>query len=104
MKPNPKDLLHSINIPNLIHEPIGQLSEDGKTVHLHPSWFQLFDHLIRELQTNIGFQGFRMPQQPTEEATFLLTGGNQNGKIIYDNKAHAYKGCVNGMVKTFTLV
>lgn len=61
------------------------------------------DQLVLALQTNFNNQGIAVPQQ-TSSNIILLTGTQYSGNILYDSTTNQFKGNVNGVWKTFTLV
>lgn len=94
-------ILKTINLPSLIHEPIAHVN--GRPVYMNDQWKHLFQQLITQLQQNYSYEGITIPHQPTATATSLLSSTTSIGSMLYDNESHAFKGNVNGTIRTFTV-
>ena len=71
--------------------------------NITPSWNLFFQNLVMALQTNLKPEGFVIPPK-TDTEIAQLTGDESNNNIVYDSVNNEFKGNVNGVWKTFTLV
>ncbi len=88
-------------IPNLLSTPAMEKRPDGK-YYFTSEMFNTLTQLITFLQQNFSQEGLKAPMQTSANITTLSTSLSTSA-ILYDSDNDEFKGCVNGVFKTFTL-
>ncbi len=94
-------MTQAITIPNLMQSPVVEKRPDGK-YYFTAEMFNTLSQLIIFLQQNFSQEGLKAPLQTTANVTALNTALSTSA-ILYDSQTDEFKGCVNGIFKTFTL-
>jgi hypothetical protein len=99
-----------MNIPNLLHSPIGYIETTTKIggkqkqpVYLSEEWAYFFGQLIQQMQSNLSNEGFVIPQQKTDDIT-TISVNVPNGTQIYNLQTHEPLVKVNGVMKVIQTV
>ena len=87
-----------MNIPNF--ENIQAIDKNG---HWTEQWQLLMQQLFSELQNNLSKEGYKLPQQTTDNIN-ILDNANSTGALIYDNTTHEFKVNINGEFKVVQVV
>jgi hypothetical protein len=89
-----------MNIPNLPapHVPISDVS--GK---MHPTWYNFFNQLINESQTNLSQEGLGIPMQSASNIS-TIGSARPTPRFIVDSDSNSLKVALGGVIKTVTTV
>lgn len=89
-----------MNVPNLPAPHVPLSDGSGK---MHPTWYNFFNQLMNEVQTNLSQEGLGVPMQSTTNIS-IIGSSNPTPRFLVDSNTNALKVALGGVIKTVTTV